>query len=272
MGYGSSHNESLLKSLAAAGGGLYYFLENEEKIADSFADCLGGLLSVVAQNIKLTIKPLSGITRFSLLGTGFRVTKRTLPGGVEEQDVQLGDLMSEEVRNILCEIQIPALDAPTPDWGFLHFTLSYVDIIAARSNTVEVRASINRPENPTAAESAVDPLIEEQRNRIMTANTIEEALRLAAAGNHAQAREVVNKAIAVIQASRPSTFNSQLQQDLSDCYNDLKDPVTYAEVSSKKWASVESSHMMQRQSTHTTSHTYETHSKQQMIMKSKDSH
>ena len=38
---------------------MYYFVETQDKIADAFADCLGGLLSVAAQNLKLRIHSLS---------------------------------------------------------------------------------------------------------------------------------------------------------------------------------------------------------------------
>ncbi len=34
---------------------MYYFVKDEEAISTAFADALGGLLSVVAQEIKMTI-------------------------------------------------------------------------------------------------------------------------------------------------------------------------------------------------------------------------
>lgn len=49
LGYGSEHDGDCLHGLAAAGNGLFYFVENEDSIPESFCDCLGGLLSVAAQ-------------------------------------------------------------------------------------------------------------------------------------------------------------------------------------------------------------------------------
>lgn len=49
LGYGSEHDGDCLNGLAAAGNGLFYFVENEDSIPESFCDCLGGLLSVAAQ-------------------------------------------------------------------------------------------------------------------------------------------------------------------------------------------------------------------------------
>ena len=49
LGYGSEHDGEFLSGLAAAGNGLFYFVENADSIPESFCDCLGGLLSVAAQ-------------------------------------------------------------------------------------------------------------------------------------------------------------------------------------------------------------------------------
>ena len=45
----------MLKAIATAGNGMYYYVDNSDTIPESFCDCLGGLLSVAAQNLKLRI-------------------------------------------------------------------------------------------------------------------------------------------------------------------------------------------------------------------------
>ena len=49
FGYGSEHDAVLLLGIAEAGNGLFYYIDSEESIPESFCDCLGGLLSVAAQ-------------------------------------------------------------------------------------------------------------------------------------------------------------------------------------------------------------------------------
>ena len=49
FGYGPEHDTVLLPSLANAGNGLFYYIDNSDTIPESFCDCLGGLLSVAAQ-------------------------------------------------------------------------------------------------------------------------------------------------------------------------------------------------------------------------------
>merc|ERR1712243_145174 len=56
FGLGSNHNARLLEQLAEHFDGMYYFMENEAGIKSGFANCLGGLLSTVAQEIEVEIQ------------------------------------------------------------------------------------------------------------------------------------------------------------------------------------------------------------------------
>jgi len=69
FGFGADHNPSLLKAIADAGQGMYYFIEETKDIGVSFADCLGGVMSVVAQNISLTVTPLGDVKLVKVLGS-----------------------------------------------------------------------------------------------------------------------------------------------------------------------------------------------------------
>jgi hypothetical protein len=53
FGYGADHSAEALTGIAEAGRGVYYFLETTEQVATAFGDCLGGLVSVVAQNVQV---------------------------------------------------------------------------------------------------------------------------------------------------------------------------------------------------------------------------
>jgi len=49
FGYGSDHDPALLKNISEKANGLYFYIEKPDEIPKAFADCLGGLLSTVAQ-------------------------------------------------------------------------------------------------------------------------------------------------------------------------------------------------------------------------------
>eukprot|EP01090_Pellita_catalonica_P010027 TRINITY_DN2131_c0_g1_i1.p1 TRINITY_DN2131_c0_g1~~TRINITY_DN2131_c0_g1_i1.p1 ORF type:complete len:318 (+),score=77.55 TRINITY_DN2131_c0_g1_i1:252-1205(+) len=110
FGFGKDHNTDALKDIAEAGGGGYYFIEEEDSIAESFSDCLGGLLSVVAQNIRLEITSCNG-------------TKLPAKDGVFE----IGDIQSEEQKDNLVEVAVPK--SADNQHVIAHLNLSYYNVL-----------------------------------------------------------------------------------------------------------------------------------------------
>lgn len=49
FGFGAEHDADLLRAVAEAGNGLFYYIDDTDSIPESYCDCLGGLLSVAAQ-------------------------------------------------------------------------------------------------------------------------------------------------------------------------------------------------------------------------------
>lgn len=57
FGFGLDADQELLQSLAQAGGGNYYFIENSQDSDESFARELGGIAACKAQNIEVEVDP-----------------------------------------------------------------------------------------------------------------------------------------------------------------------------------------------------------------------
>ena len=75
FGFGSDHDATLLEAISTQGGGVYYYIDSNEKvwvyqnyphnnsntftqIPEAFADCLGGLVSVMGQNLSLKLETI----------------------------------------------------------------------------------------------------------------------------------------------------------------------------------------------------------------------
>lgn len=104
FGVGADFDEQLLRGLAEAGGGNFYFIERAEQIADFFAGELGELLSVFAEETTLTLTLPRGVTA-SLLNDypASRSTPDTeMPSSVT---VALGSLSAGEERTIVLELE-----------------------------------------------------------------------------------------------------------------------------------------------------------------------
>jgi len=109
MGFGASHNEDLLLSLSRATLGQYYFLKDPEAIPAAFADCLGGLVSVVAQNATLRLQPTGGRHPQASLGALLGDVYASTPGADGSVTIRLGDLFAEDNKDVLFQLELPAM-------------------------------------------------------------------------------------------------------------------------------------------------------------------
>jgi len=57
FGFGRDHDPQLMSDIAGLRDGNFYFVEKLDTVDEAFVDCLGGLLSSVAQNVSLKISP-----------------------------------------------------------------------------------------------------------------------------------------------------------------------------------------------------------------------
>ena len=117
FGFGADHNEDVLQSIATSTASLYYYIKEADSIPTAFADCLGGLISVVAQNAVLELKAGGGSHRLATIVT---IVGDAYPTTLSEDGavatVRLGDLYSEDEKNVLFELQLAAqsTDQPPP--------------------------------------------------------------------------------------------------------------------------------------------------------------
>jgi len=104
FGVGSDFNEDLMTNLAEFGGGNYYFIHNPDDIPAIFSQELFGLLSVVAQNVKIRLRLSPGITCLQTFGYS------SIQSG-DEIEVKLNDIFSEEEKSVIFKLGVPAAGA-----------------------------------------------------------------------------------------------------------------------------------------------------------------
>ncbi|GMU23834.1 MAG: hypothetical protein AMXMBFR13_39120 [Phycisphaerae bacterium] len=97
LGCGSQFDEKLLAALAEAGGGRYTFVRSSEQLPGAMAAELGGLLEVVAQNVRVEVKA-SGATVIS------RVYGRLIERPVASYSFNLGDMRQGERSMLMLDI------------------------------------------------------------------------------------------------------------------------------------------------------------------------
>ena len=55
FGYGSNHDEEVLSNMANFKNGDFYFIKNNEFVAETFIESLGKLMTVIAKNAQITV-------------------------------------------------------------------------------------------------------------------------------------------------------------------------------------------------------------------------
>jgi len=248
FGFGTDHDANLLKAISDKAEGVYFFVQNKDQIADAFTDCLGGLLSVVGQNLSLTIQPQEGIT-INHVNTAFKVTQEG-----SAHVVHIGDIQSEEQRDILVDLSFGSMPSVTESTSLFKLTLSYFNVISSKQEIVESVASLSRSEDiPIQASMKVD----QQKNRILAANALAKAKIEGDKLEIAKGRETLTEAITTIQnsISKDDPFVQSLIEDLKKARDSMRDQTSYTSYGQHNMTSAISSHSNQRSATTTRGYT-----------------
>jgi len=285
FGYGSDHNADLLKSISEStqgNQGSYYYVENEDNVSSAFGDCLGGLLSVVAQNITLRFE-------VGVEGEGGRVEvfnirhdrAEVIEGGGR---VRIGDIFAEESKDFIADLKLATTSSSTVT---VTGTLNYLDI---NTSTLTTTSPVTLTTTLTSGSSSVDDAdtyVVMQDLRLRVSKVLEDANRRARnTGRVEEARGMINEVLDIVKGLREgssgggsysSLSSSDLNNlaiyasDLTDCLGDLRSYNDYERYGSKKMMTKMQSHARQRcnESDDTAMNAYRGSSKMEYAMQMK---
>lgn len=143
VGVGSAFDEDLLIALAEAGHGNFYYVKNIDEIPSVFRQELTGLLSVVAQAVKVKATVGFGWKLAGVLG----YEPEPAPDGAV---LHLPDMYEDEVKRLVLEVWHPPL--PEGEHEVLEVSLKYVDAGQALAEvSVSVKARLSAGYGPPEA-------------------------------------------------------------------------------------------------------------------------
>ncbi|PNH06506.1 hypothetical protein TSOC_007145 [Tetrabaena socialis] len=209
FGFGDGHSVELLQAVAEAQSGIYYFIKTSEDIATGFGDALGGLLSVVAKNVRVGIRPApaAALTAFRsggrMLGSAVSAPAVSTPSrhsaasargarsaqaaAVVPTAAAFNDMFAEETRECLAALSIQAAGPGTEGSAAaavvaevdLEYTDAATGLRVQRTLALQiVRSPAPRPEGQLPAE-----LVFVTVARFETLDAIEAAQRAAEEGD-----------------------------------------------------------------------------------------
>lgn len=133
MGVGDGFDEELMEGITDHGGGNFHYIRKPEDIPDIFAKELEGLLSVVAQNTKLSLKVHPGVYITHIFG--YRAEE--VEGAFT---IPLGDVFDGEVKSVLIECAVPP--HTTGKHPLLEVEWSYVDVAGETPKLTALQVAI----------------------------------------------------------------------------------------------------------------------------------
>lgn len=221
-GMGGEINLDLLERMAEAGRGNFYYMRDADSAARAFAAELGGLITTVAQDVKITVEPD---------GSRIEVTEVLEDLDVEDTGdslvVRLPDVMADETKFITLALVCKKQTAPDGPEGqpVARITVRFLDALAGGVEEFQV-SPIVRWVAPGLEDTRIDADVATQLALIDAIRAQEEAFQRAQAGDYAGAMSVLSAATGAFKlVGTPRALG------LAACYNEvaetLKDKTSF---------------------------------------------
>ncbi|KAI3857216.1 hypothetical protein MKW98_010630 [Papaver atlanticum] len=180
FGFGTDHDPIMLHSIAGGSKGTFSFIEAEGLIQDAFAQCIGGLLSVVVQDLQVHVHSPDPYVCLSQLKAGSYPTYLTNDN--QTGSVDFGDLYADEERVFLVLINIPAVT----DENFN----DQVKLVRVTTEAIEVK--LQRPDMVNEEDMVVSIEVDRQKNRLQAAEAMSNSRAAAERGDLPTAWSIID--------------------------------------------------------------------------------
>lgn len=278
FGFGADHDAAIMHTISEVSGGTFSFIQREGVIQDAFAQCIGGLLSVVAQDVQLMVSCAAPGVLINSIHAGSYDS--SILDNSRHGVVKLGDLYAEEERAILVDIKLPAClqSLAGEPMALLQAGCMHKDPVTQETNqNIADDLCIQRPEALEEGQQVLCLEVDRQRNRFNVAEVIAKARSMADEGHIAAAQCHLQRAKTALESS-PSALAgdhlcSVLEAELSEIQGRMANQQLYERSGRAYILSAQSSHLRQRATTRgesldSQSHDYQTSSMVDMILQS----
>jgi uncharacterized protein YegL len=245
FGFGADYDPTVLNAVARNSmGGTFSVVNDVDKLSMAFSQCLAGLLTVVVQDLTVTVTPVEDESTIQKVAAG-NYPQTQDAGSVT---VAFGDLYSKEVRKLIVDLLLPAIDTERGA-DILEVTYAYKTagkLFDAPPATVTVRRSGS---SFPADDPPVDVVKEEAR--LQTATMIKQARTMADGKKLGDALDKLveaQNALGDVPVADPydDPLLDALRKELQELQKLMKSPAVYEQQGRPYAMSSETSHDRQR--------------------------
>jgi len=219
FGFGVDHDADFLREISEQARTPYTFIENTATVKAAFAGVVGGLSSIVAQRVELTLDCQATLKD---VNTPFAVSRQ----GEKSATVTIPDVFAGERRDVLVELSIPADLQGTGEDGsmvLLQASARYQDLRSSRGVLVQTPAVQMRVQRVDEVQPEMEPDVEvsDQRDRVQVTRVLEQAAQCSDAGQFEQAQQLIREQRSKV-SKRLSPVTEALSLELEDAEGRMK--------------------------------------------------
>ncbi|KAF7024982.1 hypothetical protein CFC21_037240 [Triticum aestivum] len=190
FGFGVDHDSSAMHTIAEETGGTFSFIEDEKVVQDSFAQCIGGLLSVVVQEALISVKCVNPV-RVRAVKSGRYDASIDAYG--RSASVDVGELYADEERRFLLLVDVPRAGDADDVTRLVKVTCTYRD--TATGQVLDVAGEDIAVQRPVELAKDQQPSMDVAREKFRVEATEDIAAARAAAerGEYAEAARILER-------------------------------------------------------------------------------
>ncbi|KAM3390196.1 hypothetical protein ACQJBY_012027 [Aegilops geniculata] len=255
FGLGTYIDAVAMHSIAEATGGTFSFIENQAGIKESFAQCIGGLLSVAVQEARISVTCLHRGVRVLELKSGCYGNHVGADGRAASIDV--GELYDGEDRRFLVLMHVPRVRPTESVTRLVKVSCTYKDAATTQVAHVAAPAAVIKRLLELELTEIPAPSIEVERERVRLAATQDmAAAQVAAEGaEYACAVRILDSRLKAVEKSAPGAAGDPrcevLKEELRDLTARVRGPLEYLGTGRACLLAGMSSHAQQRASAST---------------------
>ncbi|XP_039041835.1 E3 ubiquitin-protein ligase WAV3-like [Hibiscus syriacus] len=172
FGFGADHDAASMHSISEISGGTFSFIEAEGVIQDAFAQCIGGLLSVVVQEACVKLECAHPNVLINSIKAGSYHT--SVIADAKAGSIDVGDLYADEERDFLVTVNVP-VDESGDEMSLLKVKCNYRDPISKEMMSLEDNNEVKIQRATVVGQPIVSMEVDRQRNRFRAAEAMAQA-------------------------------------------------------------------------------------------------
>jgi len=245
FGFGEDYDPTVLNTIANKSmGGTFSAVNDLGGLSLAFSQCLAGLLTIVVQDLKLTVTRVKDESTLRKVTAGsYQQTQDADAGSVT---VSFGDLYSKEVRKVIVDLHLPAIESGRgADVLKAKFSYNFKGrlIDAGRATQTVQRTGTAAPEDYQPA-----PEVQTEEARLKTVTMIKAARTMADGNNLGDARDKLEEADNALKdvVEQSSPLVDMLRAELQQLLKLMESQDVYERLGRPYALSSETSHDRQR--------------------------